>query len=48
MFSSRIHLQLAVLQHAEAIGERLVDKVIELPHLNLHQRLLLLLLFCIL
>ena len=40
-----IHLLLVVLQHAEAIGKRIVDKVIELPHLNPHERLLLLLLF---
>ena len=32
--------------HAEVIGERFVDKVIKLTHLNSHQRLPLLLLFC--
>ena len=45
-YTSFIHFQYSVLQHVEFIGEWLVDEVIELPHLNPHQRLMLLLLFC--
>ena len=34
-----------MLQDTEAVGERLVDEVIELSHLNPHQRFLMLLFF---
>ena len=43
---SLIHFQLAVLHHAEAVGERLVYEVINFTNLNPHQCFLLLLLFC--
>ena len=46
LYYNYIHLELVVLKHAKAIGEWLVDEVIELPHLNPHQRFLLPLLLC--
>ena len=45
LYYNYVHLELAVLQHAEAIGERLVDELINLSYLNPHQRFLLPVLF---
>ena len=45
LYNNFIHFKLAVLQHADAIGEQLVDKVIELSHFNFNQRFLLSLFF---
>ena len=45
-YTSFRHCQFAVLQHATGIGEWLFDEVINLLHLNPHQRFLLPLLLC--
>ena len=41
-----IHFLFAVFLYTKLVGEWLVNEMIELPYLNPHQRLLLLLLFC--